>query len=582
MLQRQYYHSMKHLYNRLLHAGAAKATSTDQAEKMVVLNKCLHAAFFLFILNTVYEARLHLPVTVTLDCSFLAILLAAMLLNAKGRYFFARNIVLTSANLLLLAGTWAEGIAAGNYLHYFPLTVVFILLLKAREERKLIIFLLLLTSTCILLSFVVCPWRSRVQVIAESAYKVMFTENLGLAFILVSFFTYIASAISFERERQMIKAREAAEESTRVKSMFLSNMSHELRTPLNGIIGTANLLLDEDCLPAQKEHLDVLRYSSGHMLTLINDILDFNKIDANKIDLQYNPVSLAELLNRLESVFARQFAAQGLHFTIQKSPLLQDIKVLADETRLTQVLNNLLANALKFTHKGEVTLSATVAAQKSDLLTVDFTVTDTGIGIPLRKQDKIFDSFTQADTQTTRQYGGTGLGLSISKKIVAALGGELLVKSTPGRGSNFYFTLSFTRSLQPFIPVRKKQLFEPLKGMRLLIAEDNPINMKVARKFLQGWNITIAEAVNGLEAVEKSRNGEFDALLLDLEMPEMDGYTALHEIRRFNKDIPAIAFSAAMFPNIKAQLEEKGFNDFVTKPFRPEDLYQKIKQYCKS
>ncbi len=568
--------------NRILHAGAALTGNTSQAEKTIILNKCLYAGMLLFIPNLMYEAYLQLPYTVVIDICYLLILIACIALNASGHYTKARNTAIISSNLLLLSGTWAEGTDAGNHILFLPLIVLFSLLVKAKEEKKLIVSLLFLSALCIVLCYLICPQQSEIQSISPAVYKIMFAGNLGLAFTLTVLFTWLVSVLSLDRERQIIKAKEMAEESTRVKSMFLSNMSHELRTPLNGIIGTANLLLDEECLPAQKEHLDVLRYSSGHMLTLINDILDFNKLDANKTDLQENPVNLHRLLGQAATVFTRQFEIKGLTFVTEADTAL-DSWVLTDETRLMQVLNNLLSNALKFTHKGQVLLTALVTEQKSEYTTVSFSVSDTGIGIPEDKQVHIFESFTQADARTTRQYGGTGLGLSISKKIIAALGGDLLVKSHPGGGSTFYFTIVFRRSnqQQPFIPHRKKTQFEPLRGLRLLIAEDNAINMKVASRFLQSWEVAVTAAVNGKEAVEKSRTENFDLLLLDLEMPEMDGYTALAEIRTFNKEIPAIAFSAAMFPDIQNFLAAKGFNDFVTKPFRPEELYQKIKQYQK-
>jgi signal transduction histidine kinase len=573
---------MKRRIVKLLNAGAAKVAHKGQAENSVVLNKCLYAGLLMFIPNVVYEAYLQLPYTIVIDICYLLIILTCIALNVSGKYTMARNAIIISSNLLLLSGAYVEGLDAGNHIVYLPLIVLFSLLIKAGEEKKLLVGLFFLSSICITLCYLICPLQSEIQHISPDVYKTMFTENLLLAFLLTVMFTWMVAVISLERERQMIKAKDTAEESTRVKSMFLSNMSHELRTPLNGIIGTANLLLDEEYLAAQKEHLDVLSYSSGHMLTLINDILDFSKLDADKTNLQQNPVNLHRLFAQLTTVFTRQFEAKGLEFAVEKNPLL-DSWILTDETKLIQVLNNLLGNALKFTQKGQVLLKAVILEQKSEYTTVHFEVSDTGIGIPEDKHEHIFESFAQADARTTRQFGGTGLGLSISKKIVTAMGGDLLVKSRTGGGSTFYFTVAFNRSnqLQSFIPHRKKIHFEPLKGLRLLIAEDNAINMKVACRFLQSWEIATTEAVNGREAVEKSREGNFDLLLMDLEMPEMDGYTALTEIRKFNKEIPAIAFTAAMFPDIKNFLTAKGFNDFATKPFRPEELYQKIKQYQK-
>jgi signal transduction histidine kinase/CheY-like chemotaxis protein len=571
---------MKRIIQQLIRAGASKAPNSGQAEKVVILNKCLYTGLLLFIPNTLYEMSLGLPYTVLCDLGFIAAVVAALLLNRYGCYFKARNLSITAANIVILLGNYVEGTAAANYIIYLPLIVLFSVLMKAREEKRAAFLLLSITLVCIILCFLICPQKSTTQYISEDSLKTMFYGNVALSFILIFVFTYQVSMVTLDGEKQLLKAKEVAEEGARSKSMFLSNMSHELRTPLNGIIGTSNLLLEEDHLPAQKEHLAVLKYSSEHMLTLVNDILDFNKIEAGKIGLLQTPVNLLWLLKQTEAVFAKQFEQKQIAFTVVKDPAL-DMLVLTDDTRLTQVLNNLLGNALKFTHKGGVTLTANITALKSDMVTVHFSVTDTGIGIAAGKLNAIFDSFTLADSKTTRQYGGTGLGLSISKKIVQAFNGDLLANSQPGQGSSFYFTLSFVRSkLQSLsLPEKKKVKLEPMPGLRLLIAEDNVINMKVARKFLQNWEVNIQEAVNGVEAVALCRDNHFDLLLLDLEMPEMDGHTALTEIRKFNPAIPAIAFTAAMYPNIKEQLAEKGFNDFVSKPFRPEDLYNKIKQF---
>jgi signal transduction histidine kinase/CheY-like chemotaxis protein len=571
---------LKQTIIQVFHSGVLKARDKEQAEKIVLLNKCLYIGILVFIPNIIYEASLNIPYTLAIDICFLISMFVALLLTKNGFYFVARNQAIISANLILLGGSYVEGIVAGNYIIYLPLIVLFSVLIKVKEEKRTILIMLGITSLCIVLSFLICPQESTTQSISAAVYKTMFAGNIALSFVLIIIFTYMVSVITLDKEKQMAKAKEIAEESTRVKSMFLSNMSHELRTPLNGIIGTSNLLLQEEYLNAQKEHLNVLKLSSEHMLTLVNDILDFNKMEAGKLELQQKQVNLFKLLGQMGTLFARQFEKKSVRFALEIDQQL-DIPVLTDDTRLNQVLNNLLSNALKFTHRGEVKLAANASSINSDFMVVKFAVEDTGIGIEANKMQNIFESFTQADAKTTRQYGGTGLGLSISKKILQAFDSDLLVKSDPGKGSAFYFTIQFRRSAsnKPYITEKRKKEFGSLRGLHLLLAEDNSVNMRVARKFLQSWDVSITEAVNGLEAIECSKLEQFDLLLLDLEMPEMDGYTALSEIRKTNKSIPAIAFTAAMFPNINAHLEEKGFNGFVTKPFRPEELYNKIKQY---
>lgn len=382
-------------------------------------------------------------------------------------------------------------------------------------------------------------------------------------------------------QSQLVIAKEKAEHAMKVKSQFLSNMSHELRTPLNGIIGTSNLLLDEASMPEQKEHFNLLKYSSEHMLNLINDVLDFSKIEAEKLELEKQVINLVDFLAKIQQLFASQFSAKGLalHFDIDDK---LNRLFIGDETRLSQVLSNLLSNALKFTDKGKVTLAVKIVKSNSKKASIYFSVKDTGLGITEKQQKLIFLSFTQGDTTTTRKYGGTGLGLSISKNIVELYKGELKVESKKGEGSNFYFIidLEFNLNNRNFVNEKVLGALSNLSEMKLLIAEDNNINMLVARKFLKKWGIVPDEAINGLEALKIIKQKAFDVLLIDLEMPEMDGYELIALIRRANIQVPVIAFTAALYDNMHNDLLQKGFNDYIQKPFRPEDLHRKIAQFA--
>jgi CheY-like chemotaxis protein len=375
-------------------------------------------------------------------------------------------------------------------------------------------------------------------------------------------------------------AKNKAEESAIVKAQFLSNMSHELRTPLNGIIGATNLLLQDKHLPAQNENLNILKFSSGHILSLINDILDLSKLDANKVNLERIPVDIPKFINTIGSTFAQQFKDKGLPFEVIVDDNLKR-SVIADPTRLNQVLTNLLSNALKFTSSGGVKLEVKALSIKSESNHIEFSVTDSGIGISEEKLKRVFEQFTQADEKTTRKYGGTGLGLTISQKLVALMGGELRAESKHNKGSKFYFDITV-----PVYMGKNKVYIEEvpvdnikLKGLRVLIAEDNPINMMIATKFLDKWGVNYSKAKNGLEAVSLFGEHDFDLILMDLEMPEMDGYSAVNEIRKTNTDIPAIAFTASVFENMREKLTDCGFNDYIRKPFKPEDLHFKLAKF---
>jgi PAS domain S-box len=378
-------------------------------------------------------------------------------------------------------------------------------------------------------------------------------------------------------EFELMKAKEKAEAAARTKSRFLSNMSHELRTPLNGIIGASNLLIQEEHLPSQKPHLDILKFSSEHMLMLINDILDYNKMEAGKVELAEVPVNIKTFMQKLASQFASQVKDKSLEFVVDIDDRL-DMELYTDETRLNQVLSNLLSNAIKFTHQGTITMAVRKLFSSSEKSTIQFIVMDTGIGIPKNKHKEIFDSFTQADVNTTRKYGGTGLGLAITKRIVNMFNSDLLLESEEGKGSAFHFTveLRICEDRRQFINEDGIKHLHPMPGVKVLIAEDNPVNLSIAKRFLTKWGIQVTEATNGREAVNEFKKGNFNLLLIDLEMPEMDGATALKEIRKMNSSIPVVAFTAAVYDNMQADLLQKGFTDFIHKPFRPEELHSKI------
>ena len=388
-------------------------------------------------------------------------------------------------------------------------------------------------------------------------------------------------------EQELRIHKDNVENATQAKARFLSSMSHELRTPLNGIIGTSNLVLMEPNLPENiKEHVNILRSSSEHMLGIINDILDFSKIDAGKLELKKHSFNLKECIENTIGSFEVQFENNKTVFVFSSPPELTGITVISDAEKLSQIFNNLLSNALKFTMGGTVTFTVKIEKVDEQTSTVLFDVKDTGIGIPQEKQQEIFQGFAQIHAgELSRKFGGTGLGLTISERLVTKFGGRLEVESAPGEGARFYFTLRFINAKPKDIKTADENIMgvkciKDTMGLRILVVEDNEINASILISFLKKWGVRIKEAGNGIQALELFKYHKFDLILMDLEMPEMNGYEAIKKIRETDKVTPVLAFTATLLENMESLISETGFNDYVLKPYRPAELKKKILEYA--
>lgn len=387
-------------------------------------------------------------------------------------------------------------------------------------------------------------------------------------------------------EEQLLEAKEQALQLSKAKEMFLSVMSHEIRTPLNAVIGLTNILLEEEKLEHQLQTLNLLKFSSDNLLNLINDILDFSKIEVGKMELEKKRLNVKELIKDIADSLSFKVNEKGIaikYFVANDVPEL----VRGDKTRLYQILINLINNAIKFTEQGYVKISVRLKSIEEHHTFLHFEVEDTGIGIPEDKFDYVFESFTQAASNTARKYGGTGLGLSITKKLIELYGGQISLSSKLGEGTIFYFDLKFDNFKDS-----EKQIIEQNTNQKLemkakvLVVDDNEINRILAKKVLSKYEIECFTAEGGIEAIERLKEKDIDVVLMDIHMPDMTGYEVVEKLRaieeEYYKNLPIIALTASIMHDDIETIYAHGMNDFQLKPFKPDELIGKISKYIKA
>jgi signal transduction histidine kinase/CheY-like chemotaxis protein len=377
--------------------------------------------------------------------------------------------------------------------------------------------------------------------------------------------------------------KERADKSAMIKEQFLANMSHEIRTPINAVVGFSGLLQKTPLQSDQKQFVDLIQKSGDNLLAVVNDILDISKLEAGMMRITKNPFSISEICMSMEMMFFHKATEKNISFSCTVDEDIPDTLV-GDAERLNQVLINLINNALKFTSEGEVNVNVIMEKRTSDKVDLKFSIKDSGIGIPKNKLSTIFDRFEQADSETSRQYGGTGLGLSIVKKIINLQGGEINVQSETGKGSEFIFNITYEfienpENLENYTTVHNQDnvVFNNIKA---LVAEDNITNQTLLKFTLKQWNLDYDLAENGQQALDLIQKNKYDIVLMDIQMPLMDGYEAAKKIRKeVNASIPIIAMTAHVLPTEREKCINAGMNDYISKPLKETEFLKLLKKY---
>ena len=382
-----------------------------------------------------------------------------------------------------------------------------------------------------------------------------------------------------QRTAELLESNRELEAAAETKGNFLANMSHEMRTPMNAILGLTRLGLKTDLDEQQRDYLSKVEQSGQDLQDIIDSILDFSKLEEDQLTCESQPFSLTAMAEGIERTWKGTADQAGLEFIVSVDPDIPRVLV-GDGKRIKQVLGNLISNGVKYTERGQVSLTVSLVSEAEQAVRLKFAVADTGIGIAAGQRDTLFEAFSQADNTMTRQHGGTGLGLTIAQRLVDLMGGHIDLESTPGQGSTFSFELEFTVGSDDALAGDTGDEVDllPIRGARILLVDDSELNLQVAGELLRQAKLNVETAMNGAEAVEKVVSGQYDCVLMDVQMPVMDGYTATEKIRALPdfKDLPVLAMTANAMPRDRERGAQAGMNEYVPKPIEPDALYRAL------
>jgi signal transduction histidine kinase len=516
--------------------------------------------------NLVLYCRAQMPQAVWLQCGGIALLLVCVLLNYLQLYKLSKFVALVAVNGQMLFLSNMVGVNSCNFMYLFPFIFSQLFFLRNTDFHWQSALPPTVTSLNLFAIFIFLPFDVSSNFPHYNA-QLHVTINVLINFCLMVLFYGIIFNIIKKRETKIKETNDTLQNALQTKSRFLSNISHELRTPLNGIIGSVQVLEADKNTLTQNEYFEAIKNSSQHLLHLINQTLDYSKLEFNGVQINNATFNLYDSVHN--AVAACQILAKNknLQLNINIADSLPAIYT-GDNLKIEQVLLNLLSNAIKFSQNGAININLRGVLANNNQFLVTFTIADNGIGISPDMQEKVFDSFVQQDSNTTRKYGGTGLGLTICKQLVEGMGGKIALTSNEPKGTiaTVILPLAYNAQQNNMALNTAKQIHQ-LNNLKILLAEDNKVNQMVATKMLQNWGAIVTVTNNGVEALQCFNQHQFDIALIDLEMPEMDGRQLIKHIKTTHPNFPAIAFTAAAYDNIFDDLKNLGFADFVPKPF---------------
>ncbi|APZ46906.1 two-component system sensor histidine kinase/response regulator [Polaribacter reichenbachii] len=499
-------------------------------------------------------------------------------LSKKGKLFFARILYLILLNLgITITASYMGRAASIEYMFLYSIAIPFSMFSFRTEKIYVYIFSFLSGILWILLAFTDFKLISNIQLNTDIANNYIYPISVIGTFLMIILQLIYFSILGTRYYNRILNKKQEALEASQAKSKFLSTMSHEIRTPLNAIIGLSHILGNNEPKKDQIQNIEALNFSGKTLLNLLNNVLDFSKMQSTIIELDSIHTNLYNDVKQIIKIHKPACIKKGISLNLEIDNNIPAICI--DIVRFNQVINNLISNAIKFTDEGSVTLIIKKINQNKSNITLNIEVKDTGIGIPISKQETIWEAFAQASNTTNRIYGGTGLGLPIVKSIIEVMGSKVKIISSEGKGSRFMFDLNLkiSEKIAPTKITKDKNHF--FKNKKALLVDDNLINIMVGKQILERSKLKVEVANDGLAAVNKVKQEEFDIILMDIQMPIMDGYTATKEIRIFNKTTPIIALSANVFREIKDKIEDSGMNGFIFKPFTPEELLNQLEEF---